>query len=93
MEQTLTKTTFQKYYDYKDSELEWLGVIPLKWGLLPAKRYHKVLKQPNTKRTCNNVLSLTLRGVVNNNLDNPEGLVPKDYATYQIFQKDDLGLR
>lgn len=90
MEQTLTKTAFQKYYGYKDSELEWLGDIPLKWGLLPAKRYHKVLKQPNAKRTCNNVLSLTLRGVVNNNLDNPEGLVPKDYATYQIFQKDDL---
>jgi len=37
-----------------------------------------------------NVLSLTLRGVVNNNADNPEGLVPSDYSSYQIFEKNDL---
>jgi type I restriction enzyme S subunit len=28
--------------------------------------------------------------VVNNDPNNPEGLVPKDYKTYQIFEKDDL---
>jgi len=36
------------------------------------------------------VLSLTLRGVVNNNPDSPEGLVPKDYGTYQFFEKGDI---
>ena len=82
--------TFEKYPEYKDSGVEWLGEIPEKWNILPAKRFHKVIKELNTKRQCDNVLSLTLRGVVNNNPDSPEGLVPKDYATYQIFQKNDL---
>ena len=35
-------------------------------------------------------MSLTLRGVVNNDPDNPEGLVPSDYSTYQIVEKNDL---
>lgn len=78
------------YSTYKNSGVEWIGEIPEHWEVLPAKRFHKVLKEINKLRTCDNVLSLTLRGVVNNNLDNPEGLVPKDYATYQHFEKDDL---
>lgn len=44
----------------------------------------------NLRKQCENVLSLTLRGVVNNDPDDPEGMVPKDYGTYQIFEKDDL---
>jgi len=78
------------YEVYKDSGVEWLGKIPEHWEVMPAKRFHQVLKEVNKLRTCDNVLSLTLRGVVNNNLDNPEGLVPKDYATYQYFEKDNL---
>jgi type I restriction enzyme S subunit len=44
----------------------------------------------NSDRAEQTVLSLTLRGVVENDPDNPEGLVPSDYATYQIFEADDL---
>ncbi|MDD2450594.1 MAG: restriction endonuclease subunit S [Sulfurovum sp.] len=80
----------EKYSSYKESGVEWLGEIPEYWKILKAKYFHKNLKALNTKRICDNVLSLTLRGVVNNNIDSPEGLVPKDYATYQIFEKDDL---
>lgn len=80
----------EKYKTYKDSGVEWLGEVPEHWEILKAKYFHKNLKALNTKRICDNVLSLTLRGVVNNNIDSPEGLVPKDYATYQIFEKDDL---
>lgn len=90
MEMVASKIIFQKHQVYKDSGLAWLGLIPEEWNLLPAKRFHKVSKELNKKRSCDNVLSLTLRGVVNNDLDNPEGLVPKDYATYQIFEKNDL---
>lgn len=80
----------QKYPAYKDSGVEWLGEIPEHWEALPSKRFHVVKKQSNSKRECENVLSLTLRGVVNNNPDSPEGMVPKDYGTYQIFEKDNL---
>ena len=81
---------FKRYDSYKNSGVEWLGEIPSHWEMLKTKYVHKSIKFLNTNRNCDNVLSLTLRGVVNNNIDNPEGLVPKDYATYQIFEKDDL---
>ncbi len=80
----------EKYPKYKDSGVEWLGEIPEGWEVLPTKRFHKNKKEINIQRVCDNVLSLTLHGVVNNDIDNPKGLVPKDYATYQIFEKNDL---
>ncbi len=83
-------STLDKYSSYKDSGVAWLGEIPKNWKILSTKRFHKNIKELNSRNKCDNILSLTLRGVVNNNLDNPEGLVPKDYATYQIFEKNDL---
>lgn len=83
-------TKFKRYDSYINSGIEWLGEIPSHWEILKTKYAHKNIKFLNTNRICDNVLSLTLRGVVNNNIDNPEGLVPKDYATYQIFEKNDL---
>lgn len=81
---------FKKYDAYKDSEVDWIGEIPSEWAVLRAKNLFNFRKIINTKYQCDNVLSLTLRGVVNNSFDNPEGLIPKDYATYQIFNKNDL---
>jgi len=78
------------YPEYKDSGLPWLGQVPAHWQTKRAKwifRYHKHLNASGEER---NILSLTLRGVVNNNPASPEGLVPKDYRTYQIFEKGDL---
>jgi type I restriction enzyme S subunit len=87
---TMSKIKIEKYSSYKDSGVEWLGEIPQIWKILPSKRFHQIKKQPNSKRECGNVLSLTLRGVVNNDPDSPEGMVPKDYGTYQIFENGDL---
>ena len=78
------------YSKYKDSGVEWLGDVPMHWEVERSKWLFRHKKQINYDRTNTNVLSLTLRGVVNNNPDNPEGLVPKDYATYQLFCKGDL---
>lgn len=79
-----------KYEKYKDSGVQWLGEIPEHWEILPSKRYFYYKKEINKNYISDNVLSLTLRGVVNNDIENPEGLVPKDYATYQYFEKDNL---
>lgn len=35
MEMTKTKATFQKYPAYKDTGVEWLGVVPSNWEVLP----------------------------------------------------------
>jgi len=78
------------YPEYKASGVPWLGDVPAKWRLLRGKWLFKAAKIINTERKFSNVLSLTLRGVVNNDIDHPEGLVPKDYATYQYFAAGDL---
>lgn len=83
-------STLKKYSSYKESGTAWLGNIPEHWESLPSKRYHRVDKSINNNKSCDNVLSLTLRGVVNNNPDSPEGMIPKDYGTYQVFEQDDL---
>lgn len=80
----------KKYPKYKDSGIQWIGEIPEHWEVVRNKNifsYKKVLNIEN-KEKC--ILSLTLKGVVENNPDNPEGLVPQDYSTYQIFEKNDL---
>lgn len=80
----------QRYESYKPSGIPWVEELPSHWGEEKGKRVHQFKKVMNFRKRCDNVLSLTLRGVVNNDPDNPEGLVPKDYSTYQIFEKDDL---
>jgi len=78
------------YPAVKDSGVPWLGRIPKGWDLRRGKFLFRYKKELNSSGSNTNVLSLTLRGVVNNDPNNPEGLVPKDYASYQQFRKDDL---
>src|SRR5436190_1699257 len=78
------------YPEYKDSGVPWLDEIPAHWELQRGKWLFRSPKEINRDRSNTNVLSLTLRGVVNNDPDDPEGLVPRDYATYQLFKKGDL---
>jgi type I restriction enzyme, S subunit len=83
-------TDQKPYKEYKESGIPWLGKIPKHWKLERTKWHFSNNKDINSDYLDNNILSLTLRGVVNNDPNNPEGLVPKDYGTYQIFEKHDL---
>lgn len=78
------------YPKMKDSGVPWLGEVPEHWDVRRGKWLFRCRKDLNSDLRNKNILSLTLRGVVNNDPDNPEGLVPKDYGTYQVFEKDDL---
>jgi len=78
------------YPAMKDSGVPWLGKVPEHWEVRRTKWLFRQEKELNIGHRSTNVLSLTLRGVVNNDPDSPEGLVPKDYATYQHFGKGDL---
>jgi len=88
--ETMEKIKVEKYSKYKPSGVDWLGEIPENWELQPSKRLHVVKKHLNSNKQSDNILSLTLRGVVNNDPDSPEGLVPKDYRSYQLFEKNNL---
>jgi type I restriction enzyme S subunit len=78
------------YAEYKESGVPWLGKIPKSWDIIRGKYLFRFKKELNSNAFHKNVLSLTMRGVVNNNPDNPVGMVPKDYASYQLFRRNDL---
>lgn len=78
------------HQSYDEVESNWIEQIPSHWTVLPTKRFHSVRKQINVDGQEDNVLSLTLRGVVNNNKEKPEGLTPASYNTYQIFEENNL---
>lgn len=82
--------TYPAYPLYREGMAPWLGKVPSEWAFTKAKWHLRHQKCLNSDGKNNNVLSLTLRGVVNNDPDNPEGLIPKDYRTYQVFEADDL---
>jgi type I restriction enzyme S subunit len=70
--------------------IPWIPKSPPGWPIQRAKTVLYRAKVLNRNRDEQQVLSLTLRGVVDNDPENPVGLVPEDYATYQIFEADDL---
>jgi type I restriction enzyme S subunit len=89
--QTLKLTKkYETYSEYKDSGIEWLGEIPREWGVLKGKFVFKNKKEINVGMKNDNVLSLTMSGVINRDPSNNEGLLPSDYQSFQIFEKDDI---
>lgn len=82
--------SFKAYPEYRDSGIPWIGKLPCHWVISRVKNCFTYAKEMNREGNQVQVLSLTLRGVVDNNPDAPEGLVPKDYGTYQWFRKGNL---
>lgn len=77
--------------EMKDSGVEWIGNIPVKWNVDKVK-YHftnyKIIpgiQSVNYKR-----LALTLKGVIFRDKNDGTGLQPKDFYTYQLLKKNDL---
>ncbi|MFT8351765.1 restriction endonuclease subunit S [Clostridium saccharoperbutylacetonicum] len=74
----------------KDSGIEWVGVIPSDWSIIA----NKYVMQKN-KRICQvwrneDVLSLTLNGVVVRDLVNPSGKMPNTFDGYQYAYNGEL---
>lgn len=75
---------------FQDSNIDWVGEIPSTWEVKRGKYLFSSKKELNTEYQCDNLLSLTLFGVLNKNMKSSEGLRPLNYTTYQVFGKDDL---
>lgn len=86
--ETVTKG-LDKNAEMKDSGVEWIGDIPSHWSIKRVCDSFNGLKKITTPgRT--DVLSLTLNGVIEKDIENLKGLNPESYDTYQIFKKDNL---
>ena len=77
---------FKQYPNYKDSGVEWLSDIPESWGI---KRFSYVFNENKNKNTGlkeTNVLSLSYGNIIEKNIDDNKGLLPKSFETYQIIE-------
>jgi type I restriction enzyme S subunit len=79
-----------RYDNYSPSIIRWNHSYPSHWACEKAKRYFANPKQLNKDNVESNILSLTLKGVIRNNGSKPIGLSPSDYATYQLFDENEL---
>ncbi len=86
-----TFTAMPKYEAYKDSGVEWLGDIPSHWNCLSNKNIFKIRKSLVGKHSSEyELLSLTLRGIIKRDMDNPEGKFPAEFNTYQEVRVGDF---
>jgi type I restriction enzyme S subunit len=68
----------------KDSGVEWLGQIPSDWDAAPLRVFLR-LRRDNvgSASATTRLLSLTLQGVIERDLENPTGKMPASFDTYQ----------
>lgn len=80
-----------RYKSYKNSGEKWLGEIPSHWGMLPIKyilRERKEIVGKNSNQY--QLLSLTLKGIIERDMENPEGKFPASFDSYQKVYKGDF---
>lgn len=75
----------------KSSDIPWLGDIPNHWDLIPNRAFMTVRKElVGDKSPDYTLLSLTLRGVIARDMENPTGKFPAEFSTYQKVRPGDL---
>lgn len=74
----------------KDSTLEWIGKVPVHWEIKPNKYLMKKLKQIQPIYDGEDIISLTVNGVIKRDLDNPSGKMPTSFDGYQFVYPGNL---
>lgn len=76
--------------EMKDSGIEWIGEIPKNWQVLHHKRIMSKTKEICDKYQGEDILSLTMRGVIKRDLENPKGKMPATFDGYQRIKQGNL---
>lgn len=91
--QTLNLTKkYEKYSEYKDSGVEWLGKIPKEWKVGKVKEVFNLLKERSFNNSESEILSLTLNGIKTRDVSNNEGQIAASYEGYRKIIKGDIVL-
>lgn len=73
----------KRYDKYKDSGIEWIGEIPESWRIVPHKYIMSKVKEICEKYNNEDIISLTMKGVIKRDLENPTGKMPLSFDGYQ----------
>ena len=80
----------ERYKEYKDSGVKWLGEIPSHWEVFRNKDVFHERKYAVGKNSSNyTLLSLTKRGVIIRNIDDG-GKFPTEFDTYKVVEPGDF---
>ncbi|MGD9625507.1 MULTISPECIES: restriction endonuclease subunit S [Campylobacterales] len=81
----------EKYTSYKESGAEWLGEIPEHWETLSNKNIFKIKQKLVGKKSSEyDLLSLTIKGIIKRDMENPQGKFPAEFNTYQEVNQGDF---
>lgn len=80
----------ERYSEYKDSGVQWLGEIPSHWKLLRNKSFMNLTDEKVKQRKDFVLLSLTKQGVIVRDLSEGKGKFPKDFNTYLVVRPNNL---
>ena len=75
--------------EYKDSGIEWIGQIPKEWEVCPHKHIMFKKKEIQEHYAGQDIISLTMNGVVVRDLD-AGGKMPLSFDGYQIIYPNNL---
>ena len=75
--------------EMKDSGIEWVGTIPAHWSTMPNKYVMRKIKVINPTYNGENILSLTVNGVIVRDLE-AGGKMSSSFDGYQILYKGNL---
>ena len=75
--------------EMKDSGIEWVGEMPLHWDIKPNKYLMKKVKDISVTYNGENILSLTMNGVIVRDLE-AGGKMPTSFDGYQIIKSGNL---
>lgn len=82
---------FPRYDEYKDSGVEWIGEIPAHWAVKRNKQLFREKKETVGKNAADyTLLSLTLKGVIARDMENPQGKFPAEFDSYKVVSNRDL---
>ena len=75
----------------KDSGVEWLGKVPEAWDAAPLKSFLRLRRDiVGADSTNTKLLSLTLQGVIERDLENPTGKMPASFDGYQRISSGEM---
>lgn len=77
----------------KDSEIEWVGAIPVEWNIMVAFQIFKQVKEKNEGLVEQNLLSLSYGKIKRKSIDTVGGLLPENFDGYNIIEANDIVLR
>ena len=81
----------ERYREYKDSGVQWIGEIPIHWNCVQFRGIFSITKRI-AGRTGLDVLAVTQKGIKVKDVESNEGQIAADYSKYQIVEPGDFAM-